>query len=178
MAQVTQKRIHTDLQPPHTIQQMVCRRRHFDISTVTDLNTELEAVKTFSEWSGTRLNFPKCTPTGYFHALQLIKRKTDRDTALQARLAHVRVGTISIHIISKDDPLPDGYLGTALTTSLCPKAHLAWTLDTLANISKAILSTPYPPDIKQRLLLYGANSKIMHTHCLTALTNRHNLHRL
>jgi hypothetical protein len=122
-------------------------------STVTDLNTQLEAVKTFSELSGIRINIPKYRLTGYIHTLQQIKRKSDRDAALQARVAHVQVGTTSIPIISQDDPLPGGYLGTTLTSSLYPKAHLKWTLDTLANISKAILSTPLPPGIKQRLLL-------------------------
>jgi len=30
--------------------------------------------------------------------------------------------------------------------------------------------TPLPPHIKQRLLMYGANSKLAHTHCLMALS--------
>ena len=90
--------------------------------------------------------------------------------ALQTRLAHVRIGGKSIPILSQDDPLSGGYLGTALTTSLCPKEHLKWTLEVLATISKAVLTTPLPPNIKQRLLLYGVNSKIMHTHCLMALS--------
>ena len=62
-------------------------------------------------------------------------------------------------------------MGTAFTTSLCPKAHLKQTLDALANISKAVLSTPIPPSIKQYLLIYGASSEIMHTHCLMALSS-------
>jgi hypothetical protein len=116
--------------------------------TVTELNTQLEAVNTFSEWSGIRLNISKYRLTGYIHALQLIKQNTDRDTALQACLVHVRVGTTPIPIISQDDPLPCSYLGTAITTTLCPKAHLTWTLDTLDSISKTVLSTPLPPGIK------------------------------
>ncbi len=75
-----------------------------------------------------------------------------------------------IAIISQDDPLPGGYLGTALTASLNPKAHLKWTTDTLSTINKAVLATPLPPRVKQRILLYGANSKIMHTHCLMSLS--------
>jgi hypothetical protein len=98
------------------------------------------------------------------------KNKKDRDTALQTRLAHVSIGGAPIPILSQDEPLPGGYLGTALTASLCPKAHLEWTLEVLTTISKAVLTTPLPPNIKQRLLLYGANSKIMHTHCLMALS--------
>jgi hypothetical protein len=139
-------------------------------STVTDLNTQLDTVNIFSEGSGIRLNISKCRLTGYIHALQLIKRKADQDVSLQARLANVRVGGTSIPIISQDDPLPGDYLGTALSASLCPKAHLAWTSNTLAIISKAILSTPLPPGIKQRLLLYRANSKIMHTHSIMTLS--------
>jgi hypothetical protein len=90
--------------------------------------------------------------------------------ALQTRLAHVRINNSPIPVISQDKPLPGGYLGTALTSSLCPEAHLQCTLGVIATISKAVLNTPLPPDIKQRLLLYGATSKIMHTHCLMALS--------
>jgi hypothetical protein len=72
-------------------------------------------------------------------------------------------------MISQHDPLPGGYLGTILTTSLRPKAHFKWMTDTLSTIDKEDLATPFPPGIKQRLLIYRANSKIMHTHCLVAL---------
>ena len=116
------------------------------------------------------MNIPKCRLIGYIHKLQAIKAKKERDTALQTRLAHVRIEGTPIQVLSQDEPLPGGYLGTALTASLCPKNHLKWTLDTISNISKAVLTTPLPPNIKQRLLLYGANSKIMHTHCLMALS--------
>jgi hypothetical protein len=108
--------------------------------------------------------------TGYLHQLQDIKAKYDRDTARQTRLAHVRIVGIPIPVLSQDDPLPGGYLGTALTASLCPKAHLKWTREVISTISKAVLNTPLPPNIKQRLLLHGAKSIIMHTYCLMALS--------
>ena len=38
------------------------------------------------------------------------------------------------------------------------------------QIGRALGQTPLPPHIKQRLLLYGAHSKISHTHCLVALS--------
>jgi hypothetical protein len=91
---------------------------------VTDLNTQLEIVNTFSEWSDIILNISKCRLTGYIYELQSLKRKKDHDSALQARLANIRVGHTPISIISQDDPLPEGYLGTALTASLSLKAHL------------------------------------------------------
>ena len=97
-------------------------------------------------------------------------KKEQRDEAKQSRLANVRVNSTSLPIISQDGTLLGGYLGTALTASLCPKAHLARNLDTLSNIIKAVFSTPLPLGIKQRLLLYGANYKIMHIHCLMALS--------
>jgi hypothetical protein len=59
---------------------------------VTDLNTQLEIVNTFSEWSGIGLDIYKCRLTGYIYELQSLKRKKDRDSALQARLANIRVG--------------------------------------------------------------------------------------
>jgi hypothetical protein len=137
---------------------------------VTDLNTQLEIVNTFSEWSGIALNISKYRLTCYIFELQFLKRKKDRDSALQARLANIRVSHTSISIISQDDPLPGSYLGTALTASLSQKAHLKRTIDTLSIIIKAILAIPLPPGIKQRLL-YGAISKIMHTHYLMALSS-------
>ena len=109
---------------------------------VNDLNTQLAVVNTFSEWSGIRLNISKRRLTGYIYELQSLKRKKDRDSALQARLANIRVGHTPITIISQDDPLPGGYLGTALTASLSPKAHLTWTINTLETISQAVLATP------------------------------------
>ena len=60
-------------------------------------------------------------------------------------------------------------MGTALTASLCPGAHLKWTKSKLELICKAVNQAPLPPHIKQRLLLYGEHSKINHTHCLMAL---------
>jgi hypothetical protein len=116
------------------------------------------------------MNILKCRLTGYIHKLQTIKSNKDRDVAIQTRLAHVRINDSPILVLSQDEPLPGGYLGTALTTSLCPKAHLQWTHGVIATISKAVLNTPLPPNIKQRFLLYGANSKMMPTHCFVALS--------
>jgi hypothetical protein len=61
-------------------------------------------------------------------------------------------------------------MGTALTASLCPDAHLRWTKRQLEIIYKAVNQAPLPSHIKQRLLLYGAHSKINHTHYLMALS--------
>jgi hypothetical protein len=58
----------------------------------------------------------------------------------------------------------------SLTASLSPEAHLHWTKTQLTLIGKAMRHTPIPPHIKQRLLVYGAHSKITHTHCLMALS--------
>ncbi len=49
-------------------------------------------------------------------------------------------------------------------------AHLLWTKSQIYQIGQALGHTPLPPHINQRLLLYGANSKISHTHCLMALS--------
>ena len=68
--------------------------------------------------------------------------------------------------LTHDEPHLGGYLGTSLTTSLSPEAHLRWTKYQLTLIGKALRNTPLPPHIKQRLLIYGAHSKITHTHCL------------
>ena len=76
-----------------------------------------------------------------------------------------------IGALTQDKPLPGGYLGTSLTASLSPKAHLSWTKSQIGQIGRALGRTPLPLlHIKQRLLLYGANSKTSYTHCLMALS--------
>ncbi len=98
-------------------------------------------------------------------------RKTkDKDDALRARLANIFLGGTRIGVLSQDEPLPGGYLGTTLAASLCPDAHLRWTKLQLKLICKAVKRAPLPAHIKQRLLVYGAHSKINHTHCLMALS--------
>ncbi len=134
------------------------------------MDSLLAIVKEFSEWSGIHLNVSKCKLTAYIHELQAIPRKGARDDALRARLAHTTLAGRPIGSLTQDEPLPGGYLGTSLTASLSPEAHLHWTKSQLILIGDALRNTPSPPHIKQRLLLYGAHSKILHTHCLMALS--------
>ena len=61
-------------------------------------------------------------------------------------------------------------MGTALTASLSSDAHLKWTKSQLELICKAVKQVPLPPHIKQHRWLYGAHSKINHTHCFMALS--------
>ena len=89
--------------------------------------------------------------------LQSFRKNADRDDALRARLAHIAMGGQRIGVLTQDEPLPDGYLGTALTASLCPDAHLQWTKLQLETICKAVNRAPLPSNIRRRLLLYGAN---------------------
>ena len=139
-------------------------------NNIEDMITLLDIVEQFSDWSGIRLNVGKCKLTAYLQGLQSIQKKPERHDALKARLAHVSIGGQRLEVLSQDEPLPGGYLGTALTASLCPDAHLRWTKRQLELICKAVTRTPLPSHIQQKLLLYGANSKINHTHCLMALS--------
>ena len=62
-------------------------------------------------------------------------------------------------------------MGMSLTATLSPDAHLIWTKSQIMQICRALGRAPLPPShIKQRHLLYGAHSKISHTHCLMALS--------
>jgi hypothetical protein len=131
--------------------------------------TLLDIVEQLSDWSGIRLSVGKCKITAYIQSLQSFRKKADRDDALRARRAHIALGGQRIGVLTQDEPLPGGYLGIALTASLCPDAHLRWTKLQLETICKAVNLAPLPSHIKQRLLLCGAHSKINHTHCLMAL---------
>jgi hypothetical protein len=130
----------------------------------------LDIIQQLSTWSGIHLNAAKCKITAYIHELQAIPRKRERDDALRSCLANVKLAGRPIGALTQDEPLPGGYLGTALTASLFPTAHLLWTKSQIEQIGRALGRTPIPPHIKQRLLLYGANSKIAHTPCLMALS--------
>ena len=96
-------------------------------NTIEEMVTFLDIVEQFSDWSGIRLNVGKIKITAYIQSLQSFREKTDRDDALKARLAHITLGGQRIGVLTQDEPLPRGYLGTALTASLCPDAHLRWT---------------------------------------------------
>ncbi len=130
----------------------------------------LDIIQQFSTWSGIHLNAAKCKITAYIHKLQAIPKKGDRDDALRSCLANVNLAGRPIGVLTQDEPLPGGYLGTSLTASLSPMAHLLWTKSQIDQIDQALGRTPLPPHIKHRLLLYGANSQISHTHCLMALS--------
>ena len=139
-------------------------------NSAPDMISQLQVVDSYSSWSGIRLNVPKCCITGFMQQLQSITRKADRDNALRGRLAHIQVSGQRIKAVSQDEPLPGGYLGTALTASLNPQAQLTWIKTILNDICRAVIKAPLPPRVRQQLLLYGAHSKIMHTHCLLALS--------
>ena len=61
-------------------------------------------------------------------------------------------------------------MGTTLTASLCPSAHLRWTKHNLGQIGRTVNIAPLPSQIKQRRLVYRAHSNINHTRCLVALS--------
>ena len=77
--------------------------------------TLLDIVEQFSDWSGIRLNVGKCKIAAYIQSLQSFRKKTDREDALKARLAHITLGGQRIGVLTQEEPLPGGYLGPALT---------------------------------------------------------------
>jgi hypothetical protein len=130
---------------------------------VEDMFVLLDLVDQFSKWYGIHLYVGKCKIVAFIHELQAIPRKRDRDYAFRDRLAHVNMAGHPIGPLTQDEPLPGGYLDTSLTASLCPDAHLRWTKEQVKKIGKALARAPLSPRIKQRLLLYGAHSKIAHS---------------
>ncbi len=97
----------------------------------------LEIVEQFSTWSGIHLYAGKCKIAAYIHGLQSIQKKTHRDDALRARLAHVSIRGRQIGSLAQDEPIPGGYLGTTLKAYFCLNAHLHWTKHRLELICKA-----------------------------------------
>jgi hypothetical protein len=71
-------------------------------NTIDDTITLLNIVEQFSDKPGIRLNVGKCKIAAYLQGLQSTRRKTDRDDALRARLAHVSLGGHRIGVLSHD----------------------------------------------------------------------------
>jgi hypothetical protein len=84
----------------------------------------LDIIQQFSKWSGIHLNAATCKIAAYIHELQAIPQKRNRDDALRSRVAHVKLAGRPIGVLTQDKPLRGGYLGTSLTASLSPTAHL------------------------------------------------------
>ncbi len=110
--------------------------------SMEDMIILLDVVEQFSKWSGIHLNVSKCKITASLHDLQAILHKRDRDDALRARRAHVTMAGHPNGFLTQDEPFPGGYLGTSITTSLCPDAHLRLTKEQVKNIGKAMANAP------------------------------------
>jgi hypothetical protein len=93
-------------------------------NSVKDIMSLLDIIQQFSTWACIHLNDAKCKINAYIHALQVIPNKRDRDVTLFSRLAHVTLAGRPISALTQDEPLPGGYLGTSLTASMSPEAHL------------------------------------------------------
>jgi hypothetical protein len=107
----------------------------------------LDIIQQFSTWSDIHLNAAKCKITAYIQELQAIPTTRDRDAALRSRLAHVKLARRPIGALTQDEPLSGGYLGTSLTASLSPTAHLVWTKSQITKIGQAPGRTPLLPHI-------------------------------
>ncbi len=104
----------------------------------------LDIIQQLGTWSGIHLNAAKCKITAYIHEFQAISNKRERDDALRSRLAHVKLAGRPIGVLRQDEPLSNGYLGTSITASLSPKAHLLWTKSQIDQIGQALGRTPLP----------------------------------
>jgi hypothetical protein len=117
-------------------------------NTFEEMVALLDIVEQISDWSGIRLNVEKCKITPYIQSMQSFRKKMGRDDALKARLAHITLRGQRIGVLTQDEPLPGGYLGTALTISLCPEAHLRWTKQHLETICIVVNRAALPLHIK------------------------------
>ena len=84
-------------------------------NTIEDVVTLLDIVEPLSDLSGIHLNVGKCKMTVYMQKPRSFRKKADRDDALRAQLAHITLGEQRIGVLTQDEPLPGGYLGTVLT---------------------------------------------------------------
>jgi hypothetical protein len=73
-------------------------------NNIEDMTVLLDIVDKFSNWSGIRLNVGKYKIPAYIQSLQPIHKKTRRDDALWACLAHVSIGGQRIGFSLKTNP--------------------------------------------------------------------------
>ena len=65
--------------------------------------------------------------------------------ALRSRLAHVTMAGHPIGVLTQDEPLSGGCLGTSLAASLSSEAHFLWTNYQIMQIGWTLGRTPLPP---------------------------------
>ncbi len=114
-------------------------------NSVEDTISLLDIIQQFSTWSSIHLMPPNARSQLASTNNKLSPPKRDRDEALRSRLAHVKLAGRPIGALTQEEPLPGGYIGTSITASLSPMAHLLWTKTQIDQIGKALGRTPLPP---------------------------------
>ena len=130
--------------------------------SLSGMQKQLQKIDLFGEWSHIRVNPNKCRTTAWVPALQS-HRKPMRDQALKDCLAHLRIKDTQIQPLGQDEPLPGGYLGCQITTSLTSGPQKPWLNSVLQEAREAIKAAPVSIHTKVSLIHYLSYSKIRHT---------------
>ena len=94
------------------------------IGAMIQLNHRIDQ---FSTWSGIQTNITKCRVTAFLPSLHRLPRG-DRDEALRARLSPLTLQNKPVPVLTQNEPLPGGYLGTQITAALTRTPLLAVNL--------------------------------------------------
>jgi hypothetical protein len=136
------------------------------LSAMISLNHRIDQ---FGTWSGIHTNIAKCRVTTFLPNLQRLPKK-DRDDTLRARLSPLALQGKPVPILTQDEPLPGGYLGTQITAALTRTPHLAWAEDSCRQAVQSITNLPIQRNILTALLGYQGPARLNHTHHLALLT--------
>ena len=117
------------------------------------MSTLNHRIDQFSTWSGIHTNITKCRVTAFLPNLQHLPKK-DRDDALRARLSPLTLQGKPVPILTQDEPLPGGYLGTQITAALTRTPHLTWAEDSCQQAVHSIRNLPIQQNILTALLGY------------------------
>ncbi len=73
-------------------------------------------------------------------------------------------------MLTQDEPLPGGYLGTQIIAALTRTHHLTWAGDNCRQAVSSLRNLPIPHQILTALLGYQGPARLNHTHHLAQLT--------
>jgi len=124
-------------------------------NSITDMNTLLESLRAFSEWSGMRMNLKKCEVTGFCY-------KNNRERGTDA----IRFGGAPLAPLRGKKAFK--YLGVRVAANGCTKGERDYVTETSTAISRLSRYHPYHPYQMEDILRSAVRPVFLYSAPLTA----------
>jgi len=129
-------------------------------NTITDMNTLLDSLRSFSKWSGMRMNLKKCEVTGFCF-------RSNRERRTEA----IRFGGEPLTPLRGKDAFK--YLGVRVAANGCTKSERIYVREATTAISKLSRHHPYHPYQMEDILRTAVRPIFLYSAPLTAWSHRH-----